>query len=300
VLAAGYPDRPMRMVVPYEPGGGTDIVARQLAQALSMQVGQSVVVENKPGAGGLVAMQYVARAQPDGYTVMVGQVGPLAIGPAIYKKLPIDVNKDLEPVILVGTQPLILVVNPAVPAKTLEEFVALAKAHPDEYRFSSAGNGSFSHLGGVVFEKATGAPLTHIPYNGGGPAVTDLLSGRVQATFNIIPTLRPLIDSGKVRPLGISIASDAAPDIPDVNKTYPGFDIGSWFGIVVPAHTPRAVVDKLNADVKAALKAPKIADLMKQQGVKIIADSPEDFGRFIKSEQVRWAEIVKATGASVN
>ena len=280
-LAQTYPSRPVRLIVPFEPGGGTDIVARQISQGLAERLGQSVVVENRGG-----------------YTIFLGQIGPLAINPYLYAKLPYDPVKDFEPVTFVGSQPLVLVVNPAVPANTVAEFVALAKARPGQLNFSSAGKGSMGHLAGEYFKSITGAPIVHIPYKSGGPAVSDLVGGQVQLTFNVIPTLMPLIKAGKLRALGVSYASPALPDVPVMEREAPDFNVGSWIGILVPAQTPRAIIARLNTEIRAVLATPAVRRQFDEQGVQLNPGTPEEFAAFIKKEQLRWSGVVKTSGAA--
>lgn len=297
-LAQTYPSRPVRLIVPFEPGGGTDIVARQISQGLAERLGQSVVVENRGGAGAILGTSAAARAAPDGYTIFLGQIGPLAINPYLYAKLPYDPVKDFEPVTFVGSQPLVLVVNPAVPANTVAEFVALAKARPGQLNFSSAGKGSMGHLAGEYFKSITGAPIVHIPYKSGGPAVSDLVGGQVQLTFNVIPTLMPLIKAGKLRALGVSYASPALPDVPVMEREAPDFNVGSWIGILVPAQTPRAIIARLNTEIRAVLATPAVRRQFDEQGVQLNPGTPEEFAAFIKKEQLRWSGVVKTSGAA--
>ena len=299
--ADNYPSKPVRMIVPFAPGGGTDIIARQLGQELSKRFGQSVVIENRGGAGGMVGMETAARAAPDGYTLLLGQVGQLAINPALYPKIAYDPVKDYEPIILVASQPLILVVNPAVPAKSIAELIALAKDKPGTLNFSSAGNGSLSHLAGGLFKSITGAPIVHVPYKGGGPAITDLIAGQVQLTFNVIPGVLPHLKAGRLRGLAVSYASSALPTMSTMHESgVPGYELGSWFGMLAPVGMPADLIKRLNSEILATLRSPEIRQLFDEQGVNAIGSAPDAFARHIKSELLLWAKAVKSSGAQVD
>lgn len=298
-----YPQRPVRLIVPASPGGGADFIARLVSPSLSKRLNQSVIVENKAGASGTIAAELVAKSKPNGYTLLMAQSTSIVIAPHIYPSLPYDTLKDLMPVSLVVRVPNILVVNPNVPAKTVAEFIALAKAKPGTMSFGSSGNGSPSHLAGALFDKDTGARMVHVPYKGAGPAVAALLGNQIQAMFAPITAVLPLVKANRLRALGVTSAARlaAAPEIPTIAESgLPGFDITSWFGIFAPAHTPPAIIARLNQDVVLALKDPRVADAIAKQASEPGGDSPKAFATFVRGEDARYAVLVKDVGAKLH
>lgn len=299
-----FPHKPVMLVVPFPPGGPTDAMARTLAAEIRDQLGQPVIVENRAGAGGNIGAEYVARAEADGYTLLFGTSGPLAINASLYRKIGYDPVKSFAPVIQVGYLPNILVVNPAVPAKDAKELIAYAKANPGKLSYASSGNGASSHLAGVLFNATTGTDLQHIPYKGTGPALNDLLGGQVGMSFTDVLTALPYVKAGKLRALGVTTAarSQALPDVPTLaEQGVTGYDVSVFFGIVAPAGTPAATLDKLNKAFASALASPKVKQLFTSQGLESTKDtSPAQLGRFIVSESGKWKDIVKKSGAQLD
>ncbi|MGE0151549.1 MAG: Bug family tripartite tricarboxylate transporter substrate binding protein [Reyranellaceae bacterium] len=300
-LAQKFPDRAITIVVPYGPGGTNDIVAREVAQKMQEQFGQPVVVENKPGANGALGTGFVARAKPDGYTIGIAPSSVLAINEWLYKDLPYDVEKDLQPLSLAGTTPNILVVHPSVPANTIAEFVALAKSKPGGIAYASMGAGSTGHLNGELFKTLTGTDIKHIPYKGSGPALNDLLAGQVQAMFDNLSTALTHVKAGKLKGLGITSLerSPLAPEIPTVAATVKGFDATSWFGFVAPKGMPQPVLDALAAAIIKAMNAPDVRERLEKGGLTVVANKPEEFGAFIRAEKAKWGGVVKAANVKI-
>jgi len=300
--AAEFPAKPVTMVVPFAPGGPTDAMARTLAAAVKL--GQPVIVENKAGAGGNLGAEAVARADKDGHTLLFGTSGPLAINVSLYKKIGYDPVKSFAPVIQIGHLPNVLVVNPAIPAKTIKELVAYAKANPGKLSFASSGNGASSHLAGVMFNNAAGTDFMHVPYKGTGPALTDLLGGQVSMTFTDVLTALPYIKSGKLRALGVTTKerSQVLPEVPTIaEQGYAGFDVSVFFGLVVPAGTPKEIIDKLNHGFAEALKQPEVRKTLLAQGLEFApSTSPEQLGAFIQAEVPKWRAVVKSSGAEID
>lgn len=300
--AAEFPTKPVTMVVPFAPGGPTDAMARTLAAAV--RLGQPVIVENKAGAGGNLGAEAVARADKDGHTLLFGTSGPLAINVSLYKKIGYDPVKSFAPVIQIGHLPNVLVINPAIPAKNVKELVAYAKANPGKLSFASSGNGASSHLAGVMFNNAAGTDFMHVPYKGTGPALTDLLGGQVSMTFTDVLTALPYIKSGKLRALGVTTKerSQVLPEVPTIaEQGYAGFDVSVFFGLVVPAGTPKDVVDKLNHGFAEALKQPEVRKTLLAQGLEFApSTSPEQLGIFIQAEVPKWRAVVKSSGAEID
>ncbi|MCW5576470.1 MAG: tripartite tricarboxylate transporter substrate binding protein [Burkholderiales bacterium] len=296
--AADYPSRPVRLLVPNPPGGGSDAVARILAQKLGERMNQQFVVDNRAGGGGIIANETVARANPDGYTLLLAFIGPVAISPAL-TKVPYDSVKDFAPVALVAGGQYMLVLHPSVPAKSLKDFVAHAKANPGKVNYASAGNGSPLHLAAELFKSRAGVDMVHVPYKGGGPATTAILSGEVQAVFGSLTSVVPQVKAGKLTPIGVTGAkrSQLAPEYPTIAELgYPGFEMTSWYGILLPARTPQAIVGKLNAAVNEALKAKDATDALRRQGLDATGGTPAEFAAHIKSELAKWAKVVKDAG----
>jgi tripartite-type tricarboxylate transporter receptor subunit TctC len=298
-----YPTKPIRLVVPFPPGGATDLIARAVAQKLGETWGQSVVVDNRPGAGGNIGTELVARSAPDGYTLEMGTVGTHAINASLYSKIPYDHVKDFAPVILVAGVPNVLVVNPAVPANSVQELIAYAKANPGKLNFASSGSGTSIHLSGELFKVMTGVQMTHVPYKGSAPALADLLGGQVQLMFDNLPPSLPQIKAGKLRALAVTSATraPALPDVPTVAESgLPGFEASSWFGILAPAGTSPAIIAKINGEVAKWLASPEGKDKLASIGANAAGGSPEDFARHIQAETAKWAKVVKESGAKVD
>ncbi len=299
--AQSYPTRPIRIVAPYVPGGGVDFVARVIAGKLSETIGQQVIVENRPGGGTNIGSEAVVRAAPDGYTVLLGGV-PNTANMILFKKPPYDVVKDFAPVTQTTIAPNILAVHPSVPARSVKELIALAKSRRGELTFASAGIGSSNHLSGEMFRIMAAIDIIHVPYKGGGAAVTDLLAGQVSMYFGTTPSTIPFVRTGRLRALAVTGAqrSRAAPDIPTLSETaLPGFEQSAWHGILAPAATPPAVIAKLNSEVVRVLRLPEIIDRMAAQGVDTIGNSPAEFAAFIKQDVVKYEKLVKSAGIKI-
>jgi tripartite-type tricarboxylate transporter receptor subunit TctC len=305
-VAAGaqtWPSKSIRFVVPFAPGGTSEIVARSVAQELSTILGQSVFVENKPGGAGVIAMQEVMKADPDGHTIIMGHVGTLAVNPYAMPKHPYDVNKEFAPVVLLARVPSIIAVTPETPVKNLKEFVALAKSKPDAMVYGSAGNGSSGHLAMEYFMAEAGIDLTHVPYKGTGPMLQDMLGGRVQATFTGAPALMGQIKAGKLRAIGVGSSDrmSVLPDVPTVAESgFKDFETSQWYGILVPAKTPKAIIDKLAQATDQALKTSAITSRFQKDDARAGGGTPEQFAAFIKREQATWERIVKKTGLKID
>ena len=298
--AQPFPSKPIRIIVPYPPGGTSDILARSVGQKMGEAFGQPVVVENKPGATGNIGADFVAKSPADGYTLLLADIGSLAIAPSVVATLPFDPVKDFAPVAMVAYSPHLLVVHPSVPAKDVKELVALAKATPDSLNFAVSGLGGANHLAGIDFAQRAGIKWTYIPYKGGSQALTDMVGGQAQVMFNGMLATYPFVKDGKLKALAISSAKRfaAAPDVPTVAESgLAGFETGSWQGIVAPAGTPPEVVRKLHATTMAILSTPEMKERLDKAGTEVRAMSPEQFGDFIRGERDRWAKVVKESGA---
>jgi tripartite-type tricarboxylate transporter receptor subunit TctC len=294
-----YPAKPLRMIVAYPPGGGTDIVGRMLAQKLGESLGQRVVVENRGGASGNIGTELAARAAPDGYTILMGNVAPNAINVSLFKDLPFDPVADFAPVSLVASTPNILVVHPSTPARTVKEVIALAKAKPGTLNFASAGTGSSSHLAGELFRILAGADIVHVPYKGAGPAMVDVLSGQVQLYFATMPAAMPHVKPGKLAPVAVTSArrSRALPGLPTIAESgVPGYEASTWYGVLAPAHTPAAVVARLHGDIVKILADAALHARLADQGFDPVGSSPEEFGAYIKSEILKWGKVIRDAG----
>jgi tripartite-type tricarboxylate transporter receptor subunit TctC len=301
-FAADYPSRPIRLVVPYAPGGGADGVARIIARRVSETIGQSIVIDNKGGAGSIVGTDIVAKAEPDGYTLLLGQSGPISINPAIYKSLPYDPVKDFAPIIMTTDYPYILVVNPELPARTLQELVALAKTKPGAMNYGSTGVGAANHLVAELFNSNAGLKMTHIPYRGTALAVADLMGGQLSMVFGDPISVLAHIKSGKLRALAVTSLqrSPVAPDVPTVAESgYPGFDAIAWHGILAPAKTPPAIVQRLNEEFAKALQDPQTKELLVNQAMQTVGSSPADFAAFIKQDIAIWKDVATAAKVTV-
>jgi tripartite-type tricarboxylate transporter receptor subunit TctC len=302
VRAQTYPSQNITLVVPFTPGGSTDILARLLGQRLETALKFPVIVDNRGGAGGSVGMGYVARSAADGHTLVMGHIGTLAVNPALYPKLSYDPLKSFEPVSGIANVHNMLVVHPDVPARTLQELIAYAKQNPGQLNYASGGIGSAAHIATVALADRAGITMTHVPYKGTAPAVTDLVGGRTQLAFTGAPTLMQHIEAGKLRALAVSGTTrlKAAPTVPTVAESgYPGFEASQWYGILVPAGTPKAVVDRLNAEIKAAMAAPEIAERLSSEGAEVWTNTPAEFRNHIAREIVRWGDLVKRTGTKL-
>jgi tripartite-type tricarboxylate transporter receptor subunit TctC len=299
-----FPDKPVTLVIPFPPGGPTDAMARTLAAEMKDRLGQPMIVENRAGAGGNIGAEYVARAAPDGQTLLFGTSGPLAINASLYRKINYDPAKSFAPVIQVGHLPNILVVNPAVPVKNVKELIAYAKANPGKLSYASSGNGASSHLAGVLFNASAGIDLQHIPYKGTGPALNDLLGGQVSMSFTDVLTALPYVKTGKLRALGVTTTerSQALPDVPTVaEQGVPGYDVSVFFGIVAPAGTPPERIAKLNQAFVDVLDTPKVKQLFASQGLEPAPSStPQQLGKFIQAQMAKWAGVVKQAGAQLD
>jgi tripartite-type tricarboxylate transporter receptor subunit TctC len=300
--AQSWPDKPIKFVVAAGPGSSLDTLARVIGDKLKDRLGQAVVVENKPAAGGTVATGEVAKAAPDGYTMLLGFNGPLAFGPLL-SKLPYDVAKDLAPVIITSSQPNVLAVNASLPVKTLQELVAYAKANPGKLNYASVGNGSSSHLNMELLKSVAGFDALHVPFNGSPPAVTATVQGETQMMFAVMQPLQPQIQAGKLRAIAVTTAKrfPLLPDLPTIAESgYPGFEALAWNGIMVPAGTPKPVIARLNAEINAILKQPDVVAKMNAQGFDLIGGAPEDFGSLIRRETETWAPVIRKLGLKVD
>jgi len=294
-----YPERPLTMVVTFAAGGSSDVLARAVADALSRGLGKQVAVDNRPGAGGHIGAEAVAHAAPDGHTILFGTNGTLGIGPALYEHLRYDPLRDLTPVGLLHKLPLLLIVNPALPANTLQELIDGARKNPGKLSFASAGVGSVSHLAGELLKEEAKIDILHVPYKGGGAAVTDLISGRVSMMLETIPNALPLARSGQMRAIGVTTKERSAstPDIPTLAESgLPNFDVSAWTGLFVPGGTPRAVVDRLNAETRRIGDEKDYAALIQSMGTDIARSSPEEFGAFVRDDIARWTGVIRQAG----
>jgi tripartite-type tricarboxylate transporter receptor subunit TctC len=300
--AQGFADRPLRLIVPFPPGGGTDILARPFAQKLGERLGQPVVVENRAGAGGAVGTEAGALATPDGLTLVLGTVGTHAINQSLYPKMTFDSVRDTVAVTIIANTPNVLVVHPSVKAGTVAELIALAKARPGVLNYASPGNGTPPHLAAEVFKNMAGVSITHVPYRGSGPALADLLGGQVQMMIANAPAVLPYIRSGRLRALATSSTQRPAslPDIPTLAESLPGYEADTWYGLFVPAATPAARVARLNAEVVQVLRLPEIVRLFNEQGADIVADSPESAARKLRAEVVKWREVIRVNQVTVD
>jgi tripartite-type tricarboxylate transporter receptor subunit TctC len=298
-LAADYPSRPIRLIVPYAPGGGADSVARIVAKRVSGSMGQPIIIDNKGGAGSILGTDMVAKAEPDGYTLLLGQSGPISINPAVYKSLPYDPVKDFAPISMTTSYPYILTVNADLPARTLREFVALSKSKPGTMNYGSTGVGAANHLVSELFNSKAGLKMTHIPYRGTALAVADLLSGQLSMVFGDPISVLANIRSGKLRALAVTSRqrSPVAPNVPTIAESgYPDFDAIAWHGILAPARTPAAILEKLNNEIVKALQDPETKALLASQAMQAVGDSPADFASFIQQDIATW----KAVAASAH
>ena len=295
VLAA-YPDRPIRVIVPYAPGGGTDITTRTVTQRLAESLKTPFVVDNRGGAAGNIGKELAARATPDGYTLLTAGLS-FAVNPSLFAKLGYDPVRDFAPISLIATAPLIVVVHPSVPAQSIKDVIALAKAKPGALNYASGGIGTGNHVAGELFTYMTGTRIVHVPYKGGGPALADVVAGQVQLLFNTTTSTLPFVRSGKLRALALTGAqrSPNLPDLPTVAESgVPGFDVGVWFGFVAPARTPQPIIDRLNAEVVKVTRLPEVRAQFAAQGADPVGGTPAEFGQYIRTEVAKWAKVAKA------
>jgi tripartite-type tricarboxylate transporter receptor subunit TctC len=300
--AQSYPTRTIRMIVPFTPGAGTDVVARAVASKIGPVLGQNVIVENRPGAGGTVGSEIVASAPKDGYTILMGNTSTLAIAPSLYRRLPYDPMRDFAPVALVTTTENVMVVHPSLPVRNVPEFIALAKAKPGEILYASSGNGTTSHLGGALLKSMAGIDIVHVPYKGSPLALTDLLSGQTQMSVTSLSSGTPLIAAGKFRAIATTGLKRNAllPDVPTVDESgLKGYEINLWQGFVVPADTPQAIIEKLNAVMVAAVRSPDISSAFAARGMLSGGSNAAEFADYIKREHAKWADIVQRAGARI-
>jgi len=296
--AGAYPNRPIRVIVPSAPGGGTDYTARTIAQRLSESLGQSVIVDNRPGAAGNIGVELATKSTPDGYTIVM-PITSFAMNPHLYKKLPFDTLNDLTPITLASMVPLYLVVHPALPAKNVSELVTLAKTKVGQLSYANSGNGTSAHLAGELFKKMAGVDLVSIPYKGGGPAVLDLIAGRVQVYFSTIPAALGQVQAGRLRGLAVTSAKRVSlmPDVPTVAESgLPGYEIVGWFGLFAPTGTPKPVIDKLNKELNDVLRLPDTQKRFASQGLVPGGGTPEELGKFLRAEIAKWGALIKEIG----
>lgn len=300
--AQAYPAKPVRLITPFPPGGTTDILARIVATKLTESWGQQVFVDNRGGAGGTLGVGLAARAEPDGYTIVIAHIGPLSMAPALYPKLAYDPVKDFAAITQVASVPNGFVVHPSLPVRSVKEFMALARSKPKQILYSSAGNASLAHLAVVNLELLGKVALTHVPYKGGAPSVVGLIGGETSMTITGMPQLRPHIDAGKLRLIGVASAKRLAvlPNIPAIAETVPGYEVTQWQGILAPAGTPRDIVAKLNADIVKAMHQPDVKKRLAADGAEPVGNSAEEFAAYIKAEVAHWGPVIKASGAQVN
>lgn len=298
-----YPVKPVRMIVPSTPGGGPDLMARTIAQKMTEAWGQQVVVEPRPGAGGIIGSEAVAKAAPDGYTLIMGNAGSHAVNPGLYKKLPYDPLKDFVPVVLVSSAPNILIVHPSLPVKTAKDLIALAKARPGELTFGSGSNGSTAHLSGEMFSMMAGVKLVHVPYKGAPAAALGVITGEISMAILNLPPALPHVRSGKLKALGVSTPkrSAAVPDLPTIAESgLPGYSATAWYGVLAPAGTPRDIIAKLNKEIVKILGNDEVRKRIASDGGEVIGSTPEEFTAVMKTDIAKWAKVVKASGAQVD
>lgn len=291
---AAFPDKPIRLVVPFAPGGGTDLIARTLGAGMSSELGQQVIIDNKPGAGTIIGTDLVAKSPPDGYTIVIASFAH-AVNPSLVTKLPYAHDKAFTPITLIGRGPNVLVVRADSPHKSVADIVAAGKASPGKLTFASQGNGTSAHLAGEMFMNLAKVEMVHVPYRGAGPAITDLLGGQVDMIFGTAAAVSNMVDSGKLRALGVTTAETSAAfkGVPTISATVPGYAVESWYGLYAPAGTPAEAIQKLNAAAKKAAHNPEFARKVEQEGVSVIASDPAELDRYVKAEEARWKKIVK-------
>jgi tripartite-type tricarboxylate transporter receptor subunit TctC len=300
--AQNYPAKPSRFIVPYVPGGGTDTLARLVGQKLSESLGQSVVIDNRPGAGGVIGTDIVAKSPPDGYTIMLASASPITVAPHLHKQLPYNPLKDFAPITLITIVPAVLAVHPTLPVSSVKELIALAKKKPGQLTFSSSGNGGTGHVSGEMLKMMAGVDMLHVPYKGTGPATTAVLSGEVSLTFGNMISVLPHVKSGKLRALAVTTAkrSPVLPNVPIVAETLPGYLSGPWYGVLAPAGTPVPIVSRLNQEIVRILRSPEVAENLRSEGADPIGSSPADFAAHLKSETERMGKVVRLSKMKVD
>lgn len=297
VVAQSYPAKPIRVINPYTPGGGVDAILRPVTQKMGESLGKTFVVENRPGANGMIGMELAAKSPADGYTLVAGTTSALTMNVAVYQKVPYDPVKDFAPISNFAESAFILSVHPSLPATSVREFIALAKARPNQLTYASFGIGSIAHLGAELFSMMTGVKMLHVPYKGSVPAVTDLMAGHVMLSLDSMQSTMPLIRAKRLRALGIAAAkrSPAAPEIPTISEAgVPGFEVGSWYGLLAPANTPREIVARLHAELIKALGTPEVRERFESFGTEAVGNTPEEFAAQIRSDIVKWAKVARA------
>lgn len=298
-----YPDKPIRIVSPFASGGTNDYLARLLGRLLTEKWGQTIVVENRPGAGGNIGAEAVARSAPDGYTLLMGSITTHAINPALYARLPFNPQRDFAPVSGVAATQTVLVVHPSLPAKSVSDLIALAKSKPESLHYGSAGNGSISHMGMELFRYTTGTKLTHVPYKGEGQAAVDVMSGQIEVMFPNMPTVFGVVRAGKLRPVAVGgrQRSQLMPEIPTVAEAgVPGYEMSGWFGLFSPAGVPREILARINTEAIQGLQRPNVKELLAKQGAEPVAGSVEQFTAFVRDEVAKWAKVVAASGIKID
>lgn len=297
--AQEFPSRPLRLVVPYAAGGPVDIVARITALKLSEALGQQIVVDNRAGAGGNIALELVAHSAADGYTLLMGANGTNAINPSLYKKMPVDPEKDLSAVSMVASSAMVLVVHPSLPAANVKQLIALARSQPGAITYASSGSGSTAHLSSELFKSMARIDLLHVPYKGAGPALTDLVAGQVQTMITGVSSTLPYVRAGRLRALGVSSEKrqPLLPDVPAIGETLPGYEVATWYGVFVPAGTPKSVVDKLNHSIVRVFATPDAQSKLAAVGADAQTNAPDQFSRVVSRERAKWAKIVRESGA---
>jgi tripartite-type tricarboxylate transporter receptor subunit TctC len=299
--AQNYPAKTVRMVVGYPPGGPTDVIARLVSQKLTQALGQQVIVDNRPGASGMIGAELTVRAAPDGYTLLMVPV-TYAVTPSLFAKMTYDVEKDLAPVAQVAAAPFILVVHPTLPVKTVKDLITLDRRNPGQINFASASTGGMPHLAGELFNSMTGTKLVHIPYKGAAPATTDLISGQVTLMFNNMLSAMPQVKAGRLRAVAVTSTkrSAAAPELPTIAETVPGYEASGWYGAFAPAATPRDIINRLNTEMNRAMKMPDVIQRLAGDGVEAVGTTPEQFAAYLKQEVAKWGKVVKASGAKAD
>jgi tripartite-type tricarboxylate transporter receptor subunit TctC len=303
IAQGDYPSKPIKIIVPFPPAGGTDTLSRAISHAITTDTKWTFVVENRPGAGGNIGLDAAAKSPPDGYTIAMGQTANLAVNPALYSSLPFDPLKDFAPIVLLSSQPLIIVVSAASPYKTLKELVEAARKNPGKVNMASAGNGTIGHIGGELFQRRAGIKMTHVPYKGAGPAVADIIGGSVDTIFGNSQSVGGLVAGGRLRPLAVTSPRrlPAFPDVPTVAESgYPGFEAATWSGLVAPAGTPKPIIDKLNAAANKALASSEMKSKLAEEGSTPLGGAPQQFADFIKSEHAKWGAAVKEGGIKLD
>ena len=302
-ISTDYPTRSIRLIAPFAVGGSTDVLARAIAPELSKRLGQPVIVDNRPGAGGNIGIDAVAKAAPDGYTIGIASPGPIVVNVTLLSSLPYDPTRDLAPIALIADLPIVLVANSSVRANNVKELIALDRADPGKLSFASAGSGTTMHLSGELFNVMTGTKLVHVPYRGTGPAITDILGGQIQLGFLDLPSVAAHVKGGRIKLLAVgnNRRAQSTPDLPTIAESgVPGYETSGWFGVVAPARTPAAIIARLNTEIVNVMNTPSVRDYLLQQGIEPRSSTPEQFGTFIKSEIPKWAEVIRFSGAKVN